>query len=134
MYSSLQNTAAAMLKNFGTTVTLTKAMPGSFDPTTGADITAQVHIFEVFAVFVKPRASFGTGGGASFANAIQQGDSIALIAANGGTLVSPPAHYFPEEEAIPEQNDVIDGWTILNVEQVNPAGTVVLYKCHVRKQ
>ena len=135
MYAGLQDTATSLLKKFGRIVSLTKTVPGSFDPATGADATAQVHTCEVFAVFIKPRVSFGTiRGEASFAHAIQQGDSIAIVAPKGGTFVSPPAHYFPGQEVIPEQNDVIDGWTILDVEEVNPAGTVVLYKCHVRKQ
>ena len=128
MYSGLQDTATAMLKNFGTTATLIKAVPGLFDPATGADATAQVHTCEVFAVFVGVSTKYKD----KFA--IQSGDSIAIVAPKGGTFVSPPAHYFPGQEVIPEQNDVIDGWTILDVEEVNPAGTVVLYKCHVRKQ
>lgn len=128
MYSGLQDTATAMLKNFGTTATLIKAVPGSFDPATGADATAQVHTCEVFAVFLGVSTKYKD----KFA--IQSGDSIALVAPKGGTFVSPPAHYFPGQEVIPEQNDVIDGWTILDVEEVNPAGTVVIYKCHVRKQ
>jgi len=128
MYSGLQDTATAMLKNFGTTATLIKAVPGSFDPATGADDTAQVHTCEVFAVFVGVSTKYKD----KFT--IESGDSIALVAPKGGTFVSPPAHYFPGQEVIPEQNDVIDGWTILDVEEVNPAGTVVLYKCHLRKQ
>ena len=128
MYSGLQDTATAMLKNFGTTATLIKAIPGSFDPATGADATAQVHTCEVFAVFVGVSTKYKD----KFA--IQSGDSIALVAPKGGSFVSPPAHYFPGEEVIPEQNDILNGWTILDVEEVNPAGTVVLYKCHVRKQ
>ena len=128
MYSGLQSTATAMLKNFGTTATLIKVVPGSFDPATGADATAQVHTCEVFAVFLGVSTKYKD----KFA--IQSGDSIALVAPKGGTFVSPPAHYFPGQEVIPEQNDVIDGWTILDVEEVNPAGTVVLYKCHLRKQ
>ena len=128
MYSGLQDTATAMLKNFGTTATLIKAVPGSFDPATGADDTAQVHTCEVFAVFVGVSTKYKD----KFA--IQSGDSIAIVAPKGGTFVSPPAHYFPGEEVIPEQNDILNGWTILDVEEVNPAGTVVLYKCHLRKQ
>ena len=128
MYSGLQDTATAMLKNFGTTLTLIKAVPGSFDPATGSDDTAQVHTCEVFAVFVGVSTKYKD----KFA--IQSGDSIALVAPKGGTFVSPHAHYFPGEEVIPEQNDILNGWTILDVEEVNPAGTVVLYKCHVRKQ
>ena len=128
MYSGLQDTATAMLKNFGTTLTLIKAVPGSFDPATGADATAQVHTCEVFAVFVGVSTKYKD----KFT--IQSGDSIALVAPKGGTFISPPAHYFPGQEVIPEQNDILNGWTILDVEEVNPAGTVVLYKCHVRKQ
>ncbi len=128
MYSGLQDTATSMLKNFGTTLTLIKAVPGSFDPATGADATAQVHTCEVFAVII------GITNRYKDKFAIQSGDSIALVAPKGGTFVSPPAHYFHGQEVIPEQNDILNGWTILDVEEVNPAGTVVLYKCHVRKQ
>jgi hypothetical protein len=128
MYSGLQSTATDMLKNFGTSATLIKAVPGSFDPATGADDTSQVHTCEVFAVFVGASTKYKD----KFT--IQSGDSIALVAPIGGTFVSPPAHYFPGQEVIPEQNDILNGWTILDVEEVNPAGTVVLYKCHVRKQ
>lgn len=136
MYSSLQDTSTQLLKQFGKTVTLTKAVPGSFDPTTGLDATEQVHTCEVFAVFVKPQFLFGTlRGGTTSIHSIQQGDSIALVAPKGGEFIMPPSHYFPGEEVIPEQNDILDDdWTILAIEEVNPAGTVVLYKCHVRRQ
>ena len=135
MYAGLQDTATSLLRQFGKTTTLTKNVPGSFDPTTGTDSGKQTHTCEVLAVFVKPRVSFGTiRGDASFAHAIQQGDSIAIVAPKGGKFITPPSYYFPGQEVIPEQNDVLDGWTILEVEEVNPAGTVVLYKCHVRKQ
>lgn len=128
MYAGLQDTATSLLKKFGRIVSLTKTVPGSFDPATGADATAQVHTCEVFAVFLGVSTKYKD----KFA--IQFGDSIAIVAPKGGTFVSPPAHYFPGQEVIPEQNDVIDGWAILDVEEVNPAGTVVLYKCHVRRQ
>ncbi len=128
MYSGLQDTATSMLKNSGTTLTLIKAVPGSFGPATGSDDTAQVHTCEVFAVFVGISTRYKD----KFA--IQSGDSIAIVAPKGGTFVSPPQHYFPGQEVIPEQNDILNGWTILSVEEVNPSGTVVLYKCHVRKQ
>lgn len=128
MYSGLQDTATSMLRNFGTIVPLIKAVPGSFDPATGADATAQVHTCEVFAVFLGVSTKYKD----KFA--IQSGDSIALVAPKGGKFITPPSYYFPGQEVIPEQNDVLDGWTILAVEEVNPAGTVVLYKCHVRKQ
>ena len=88
MYSGLQDTATAMLKNFGTTATLIKAVPGSFDPVTGIDTGKQIYTCEVLAVFVGVRFSFGNlRGVASFAHSIQEGDSIALVAPKGGTFV-----------------------------------------------
>lgn len=129
MYAGLQDTATSLLKKFGRIVSLTKTVPGSFDPVTGIDAGQQTHTCEVLAVFVGLSAKYKD----KFA--IQQGDSIALVAPKGGTFVMPPAHYFPGQEVIPEQNDILDeDWTILAIEEVNPAGTAVLYKCHVRKQ
>ena len=128
MYTGLQNTATQLLKQFGKTATLTKSVSGSFDPVTGTDTGEQTHTCEVLAVFVGISTKYKD----KFA--IQQGDSIAIVAPKGGEFIMPPAYYYPGEEVVPEQNDIIDGWTILAVEEVNPAGTVVLYKCHVRKQ
>lgn len=129
MYAGLQNTATSLLKKFGRTVSLTKTVPGSFDPVTGIDAGQQTHTSEVLSVFVGLSAKYKD----KFA--IQQGDSIALVAPKVGEFVMPPAHYFPGQEVIPEQNDILDDdWTILAIEEVNPAGTIVLYKCHVRKQ
>lgn len=123
MYTDLQNTAAALLEEFGQSVTLTK--PGytgdnqEYNPVTGqwevveGEEAGDPETGSVKAVFVgisqKWKDKF----------VIEQGDSVALVAADG---------------LEPEQNDVLDGWTILAVEKVKPAATVVLYKCHVRKQ
>lgn len=136
MYAGLQDTVTSLLKKFGRIVSLTKTVPGSFDPTTGMDSGKQTHTCEVLAVFVGVRFSFGVlRSAASFTHSIQEGDSVALVAPKGGKFVMPPAHYFPGQEVIPEQNDILDDdWTILAIEEVNPAGTAVLYKCHVRRQ
>ena len=129
MYPGLQNTATSLLKKFGRTVSLTKTVPGSFDPTTGTDSGKQTHTCEVLAVFVGLSAKYKD----KFA--IQQGDSVALVAPKGGEFAAYSAHYFPDEEVVPKQNDILDDdWTILAIEEVNPAGTAVLYKCHVRRQ
>ena len=50
---------------------------------------------------------------------ITSGDAVAVVAAGG---------------LEPEQNDVLDGWTILAVEKVKPAEAVIVYRCHLRKQ
>lgn len=113
MYAGLQNTAANLLEKFGQSVNLVKTVPGTFDPTTGTSSGDTTTTNSVSAVFVGINAKWKD----KFA--IEQGDSVALVAADG---------------AEPEQNDVLDGWTILAIETVNPASTAVLYKCHVRKQ
>ena len=129
MYSGLQDTATSLLRKFGKTISLTKTVPGSFDPATGIDSGEQTHTSEVLVLFVDISTKYKD----KFA--IQQGDSIAIVAPKGGEFIMPPAHYYPVEEVVPEQNDILaDDWTILAIEEVNPAGTVVLYKCHVRKQ
>jgi len=130
MYTGLQNTAASLLENFGQSVTLTK--PGYtgdnqvFNPVTGEWETVEgeeagdAETGSVKAVFTGISFSWGMLRGAgSFQFSVQEGDAIALVAADG---------------LEPEQNDVLDGWTILAVEAVKPADTAVLYKCHVRKQ
>lgn len=123
MYAGLQNTAASLLEKFGQSVTLTK--PGytgdnqEFNPVTGEWETVEgeeagdAEAGSVKAVFVGITAKW------TEKFAIEQGDSVALVAADG---------------LEPEQNDALDGWTILAVEAVKPADTAVLYKCHVRKQ
>ena len=113
MYNELQDTTASLLEEFGRPVTLVKIVPGTFDPTTGTSSGDTTTTNVVKAVFVEINAKWKD----KFA--IKLGDSIAMIAADGTE---------------PEQNDVIDGWTILAIEKVKPADIVVLYKCHVRKQ
>ena len=113
MYAGLQNTATNLLEKFGQSVNLVKIVPGTFDPTTGTSSGDTTTINVVKAVFVGINAKWKD----KFS--IKLGDSIAMIAADGTE---------------PEQNDVIDGWTILAIEKVKPADIVVLYKCHVRKQ
>jgi len=124
MYAGFQDTAAKLLKEFGQSVTLTKPdYTGDnqvFDPSTGTYVavdpeeeTGEGASSTVKAVFV------GIGYRWKDKFAIETGDSIALVSADGTE---------------PEQNDLIDGWTILAVEKVKPAATTVLYKCHVRKQ
>jgi hypothetical protein len=123
MYAGLQDTVAKLLKEFGQSVTLTKpdytGDNQGFDPETGTYVPVEgeeagdAESTTVKAVFV------GIGYRWKDKFAIETGDSIALVSADGTE---------------PEQNDLIDGWTILAVEKVKPAATTVLYKCHVRKQ
>jgi hypothetical protein len=135
MYAGLQNTATKMLAKFGRSVTLTK--PGytgdnqEFNPETGyvdeypSYTDMRLYVEEGYCEYLGPIATVlkavfaGINANWKDKFAIEQGDSVALVAADG---------------LEPEQNDDLDGWTILAVEAVKPADTAVLYKCHVRKQ
>lgn len=113
-YGGLQTTTANLIEKFGALVTLKKIAQGTYDPSTGLDVGSSTDESPVKCVFVGAKSSWGRS---SFT--IEEGDSIALVAADG---------------LAPEQNDLIDGWTIIGVETVQPASVAVLYKCHVRKQ
>jgi hypothetical protein len=123
MYAGLQDTAATLLEKFGQSLTLTKpAYTGDnqeWNPVTGqwetveGEETGEPETGSVKTVFV------GISQKWTDKFVIEQGDSVALVAADG---------------LEPEQNDDLDGWTILAVEPFNPADTAVLYRCHVRKQ
>lgn len=124
MYDSLQDTATALIREFGQSVALTKpSYTGAnqeYNPVTGqweavdGEEAGDPETGSVNAVFV------GISQRWKDKFVIEQGDSIALVA-GGGTLT-------------PAQNDMLDDWTIVAIEEVNPAGTVVIYKCHVRQQ
>ena len=115
MYSRFRDTATKLLAKYGLSRTLTKPAGPTHSPVTGAIITpAPVPTTSsVKAVFV------GINNQWTDKFAIQSGDAVALVAADG---------------AEPKQNDDLDGWAIIAIEPVTPADVTILYRCHLRKQ
>ena len=114
-YSELAETALELLTEFGQAVTINRETSSSFDPTLGIDTTAS--------------SSF-TGKGAAFEYKAMQIDGT-IVQAGDIQL------YLNATATVPLIDDriTIDSATyqVMNVEQINPAGTPVLYIIQLRK-
>lgn len=111
-YGPLKDVATDLIADFGKSATLVKLVNSGtdFDPDITESATAITLVETEFSTSQKD----GT--------LIQQGDKKFLISANAATV---------------EQKDRIklgsDTWQIIEVEPLNPGGTVLIYTAHVRK-
>ena len=110
MYAGLQSTATRLLKKFGKSADLVSITETGFDPITGQPGT-DTTTTSVSAVFVGINSKW------TDKFAIEQGDAVALV----------------ESGTEPKQNDTLDGWTVIAVEPLKPADTVLMYRCHLRQ-
>ena len=110
MYAGLQSTATRLLKKFGKSADLVSITETGFDPVTGQPGTTTTTT-SVSAVFVGINSKW------TDKFAIEQGDAVALV----------------ESGTEPKQNDTLDGWTVIAVEPLKPADTVLMYRCHLRQ-
>ena len=119
-YARMQQSSNRMLRGKGQTVTLTHTVPGTYDPTTGLITNATT-------------TQTGTGAVMEYNNRnvdgtlIKQGDRQLLLSpflASGGSLVAPAVG----------DTATIGGtvFTVTQVKQTAPAGTVVMYDCNLR--
>lgn len=117
-YSASAATAAALLGNFGQTVTLTRTSEPTYNPITGAytpggTTTASAKAF-LLPVGDEAGKQFGESG-------VVRVDDRKVIA----------------DAAFDEMTKITDAagtvWTVVNAVALAPAGTAVLYKGFVRK-
>ena len=109
-YSEMAAVAVELLTEFGQAVTLTRRTGKSIDPVTGA-ITPGTSSDQSTIGVIKPYAKNLIDG-----TLIQVGDKEAILS---------PA-------ITPLTSDTINGMQIVNITEVNPAGTVLVYKVQVR--
>jgi len=110
MYAGMQSTATRLLTEFGQSVNLISVTETGFDPVTGTSTTTTTTT-AVNTVMVGISKTW------TDKFAIEQGDAVALV----------------ESGTEPKQNDTLDGWTIVAVEPLKPADTVLMYRCHLRQ-
>ena len=110
MYAGLQSTATRLLKKFGKSADLVSITETGFDPITGQPGTTTTTT-SVSAVFVGIKSKW------TDKFAVEQGDAVALV----------------ESGTEPKQNDTLDGRTVIAVEPLKPADTVLRYLCHLRQ-
>lgn len=115
-YSELAENAQELLTEFGQPVTLTRATPGSYDPSTGATASATSETYTVHACV------FGYAQRDIDGQTVRVGDQVAYLPTIGAVL--------------PRTGDTLTvGGTVFSVvagRQINPAGTAVLFEAQLR--
>jgi hypothetical protein len=114
-YTSSNATATRLLTKFGRSVTHTIRTAGTYDPATGLVTVTETTQAAIAALF-----DYGTKD--IDGTLIVMGDKRALIA----TLTT-----MPKPDDFLTVGSVV--WTIKQVNELNPAGTYVMYEAQIRK-
>ena len=109
-YDDMADTVTELLTEFGKTVTLSRSTT-TFDPVTGMNSASSTESLDTIGVIVPIRQSLIDG------TRVQVGDKF----------------YTLGPDVAPAMSDKIDGWSLVAIEPINPAGTVLAYKVQVRK-
>lgn len=121
-YDRMSATALNLIARFGQTITLRDTVPGEYDPVTGGstpETTADQPAQAILQDYALQQAGMSYAEG----TVIQQGDKKILVAAQG---LTPPQL---------TTTVIADGenWTIVNIKEINPAGTPLVYELQGRR-
>lgn len=112
-YAKIQDAASAQINKFGRDCVLKRINKGTFNPA-NSTFTGGIETSETIkAVFTDIEEKNIDG------QTTRRGDKMVLISA--------------KNTAQPVIGDMIDDWKILNVVEVKPADTALIYKAQVRK-
>lgn len=122
-YSNLAATAARLIVEKGGPVTLRRPDPGTYDPVTGETTAGAANDYALRGLLLDYKL---IASGVKYAEGteIRQDDKRLLLAAEGLDIT--PA---PTDRAIVGA----ETYQVVNIKQINPAGTPVLYELQVRK-
>lgn len=116
-YSSLDTVARELIADFGQAATLRRITGATYDPVTGSasgGTTTNTSVTTVLVGIDKAYAEANAG-------SIEAGDQMALL----------------DSQVEPLLSDTLivgsDHWQVQAVIEVNPGGTALLYKAHVRR-
>lgn len=116
-YTTIATGAQSAIEDAGTPITVTRSTVASFDPSLGYTVPGADIVASGYGVQTSYRARDIDG------TVIQRGDMRLLIG--------------PGLSIVPEVGDVVTvdsvTWYIVNVENLTPAGTDLLYTCQVRR-
>jgi len=121
-YDRMASTALRLIERFGQTITLRDTVPGEYDPVTGSQ-TPDVEVNQPAQAVLQDYALQQSGMSYAEGTVIKQGDKKILVAAQG---LTPPTL----------TTTVIAGgatWTIVNIKEINPAGTPLVYELQGRR-
>jgi len=121
-YSNMQGVALRLIDKFGQTITLRDTVPGEYDPVTGGSM-AETIVDQPAQAILQDYALQQSGMTYAEGTVIKQGDKKILVAAQG---LTPPTL---------TTTVIADGatWTIVNIKEINPAGTPLVYEIQGRR-
>lgn len=121
-YDRMAATALRLIEQFGQPITLRDTVPGDYDPVTGAQ-TSDVEVTQPAQAILQDYALQQSGMSYADGTVIKQGDKKILVAAQG---LTPPTL---------TMKVLADGttWTIVNIKEINPAGTPLVYELQGRR-
>lgn len=121
-YDRMASTALRLIEQFGQTIILRDTVPGEYDPVSGAQ-TPDVEVDQPAQAILQDYALQQAGMSYAEGTVIKQGDKKILVAAQG---LTPPTL---------TTTVLADGatWTIVNVKEINPAGTPLVYELQGRR-
>ncbi len=121
-YDRMASTALRLIEQFGQEITLRDTVPGEYDPVTGSQ-TPDVEVDQPAQAILQDYALQQSGMSYAEGTVIKQGDKKILVAAQG---ITPPTL---------TTTVLADGdtWTIVNIKQINPAGTPLVYELQGRR-
>lgn len=130
-YDRMAATALRLIEQFGQDITLRDTVPGEYDPVTGAQ-TPDVEVDQPAQAVLQDYALQQSGMSYAEGTVIRQGDKKILVAAmtkdaNGQQVqLTPPTL---------TTTVLADGatWTIVNIKEINPAGTPLVYELQGRR-
>lgn len=121
-YEEMAGVALELISEFGQTITLRDTVPGEYDPVTGGS-TPDVEVDQPAQAILQDYALQQSGMSYAEGTVIKQGDKKILVAAQG---LTPPTL---------TTTVIADGatWTIVNIKEINPAGTPLVYELQGRR-
>ena len=121
-YDRMSATALNLIASFGQTITLRDTVPGEYNPVTG-EMTPELPVDQPAQAILQDYALQQAGMSYAEGTVIKQGDKKILVAAQG--LTRPTL----------TTTVIADGatWTIVNIKQINPAGTPLVYELQGRR-
>jgi hypothetical protein len=121
-YDRMASTALRLIEQFGQTITLRDTVPGEYDPVTGSQ-TPDVEVDQPAQAILQDYALQQSGMSYAEGTVIKQGDKKILVAAQG---LTPPQL---------TTTVIADGatWTVVNIKEINPAGTPLVYELQGRR-
>jgi len=130
-YDRMASTALRLIERFGQTITLRDTVPGEYDPVTGSQ-TPDVEVDQPAQAILQDYALQQSGMTYAEGTVIKQGDKKILVAAMTKDANGQPVQLTPPTLTT---TVIADGatWTIVNVKEINPAGTPLVYELQGRR-